>query len=383
MRQPILDSAIILASVLIAGCAYSGYNLNKTDMYPDSDIARGVSMVGAGTRVTKLEPHRYEIYARTGPSGILFGAPRETAREMWADRANVVCGGDNYVERDVAERDVFQKGNPIDLGLGFWVSIKIGVAECLGSEDLYNHGSLLVGWDIDSENSDAFRSLISGNTASGESVNGDTFQTHYAPDGTMYGRSTKRMIYTEEKDSGTWELTAEGEFCETWKKWRKHERVCFFTSVLENGKLQMNALGKPYIDIMEIREGDPEGVAAEAGHPIAVANSPPEFDLTGIYTSTVLRKNLNYYRCFNQKRTFQIKLKQDGNSIAGSFMSGITGEIEGTVENNKVAFTWYTANCNEGTEGEWTVESGGSYLRDASLPGLGWSELVWEAHKNN
>ena len=158
MRQPILDSAIILASILIAGCAYSGYNLNETDMYPDNGFARGYSMVGPGTRATKLEPHRYEIYART----TWFVAPRETAREMWADRANVVCGGDNYVERDVAEHDVFQKGNPFDLGLGFWVSIKIGVVECLGSEDLYNHGSLLVGWDIDSENSDAFRSLMSG-----------------------------------------------------------------------------------------------------------------------------------------------------------------------------------------------------------------------------
>jgi len=104
MRQPISNSAIILVSILIAGCAaYSSYDLNKPDRYPDSNAARGISMISAGTRATKLKPHIYEIYARTRYSP--FTAPRETAREMWADRANEVCGGDNYVESGVAEFD--------------------------------------------------------------------------------------------------------------------------------------------------------------------------------------------------------------------------------------------------------------------------------------
>jgi len=382
MRQPISASAIILVSILIAGCAYSSYDLNKPDRYPDSNAARGISMISAGTRVTKLKPHIYEIYARTRYSPLT--APREAAREMWADRANEVCGGDNYVESGVTEYDLKIEGDFYhDAFIDSWQSYKTGVVECLGSEELYNHGSLPVGWDIDSDNADQFRSLIAGNTASGGSENGktihengDTFHIYYAPDGKVFGRVTEGMFHSEYEDSGTWELTAAGQFCETWNRWRNHERICFLTSVLENGKFQMDAIGKPYSDILEIREGDPEGVAAEAGQPIADATGFPEFDLTGVYTSNIRSLNSATYSCFNQIGVFQIDLRQENNSIKGKFLSGTSGGIEGVLVGNKIKFDWYTTKCPEFNDGEWTVSPDG-----LSLDGYGASELKWKAQK--
>jgi len=88
-----------------------------------------------------------------------------------------------------------------DAWIDSFQSLKTGVVECLGSEQLYNHGSLPVGWDIDTDNADQFRSLISGNTASGGSENGktihengDTFHIYYAPDGKLFGRVTEGMF---------------------------------------------------------------------------------------------------------------------------------------------------------------------------------------------
>ena len=76
-----------------------------------------------------------------------------------------------------------------------------------------------------------------------------------------------------------------------------------------------------------------------------------DFDLSGIYTSSVVRKDNNDYFCFNQRKTFEIELKQDGREVEGSFRSGITGKITGTIEQDKVVFNWYTTKCNSDTKG--------------------------------
>ena len=149
-------------------------------------------------------------------------------------------------------------------------------------------------------------------------------------------------------------------------------------STLEGNKFLMKAIGKSHESIFTVRDGDPEKLGSAIEQANLVSIPLPDFDLSGIYTSKVLRKDNNDYFCFNQKKTFQIKLTQNGNSIGGSFMSGITGGIKGTIVNNKVAFNWYTTRCASGTEGEWTVDSSGSNLR-----GYGWSTLDWEARKNN
>jgi hypothetical protein len=217
------------------------------------------------------------------------------------------------------------------------------------------------------------RNLISGNTVSGKSAKGYTYHDYYSPDGTMTGRATSKYN-TEYEDTGTWEINNEGQFCETWKKWRNHERNCYLTSVLEDGQYQMKAIGKPYEDILTIREGDPEGLAGELAAPLT--QMPPDFNITGTYIANVTRENNSDYFCFNQKKTFQIDLKQENNIIKGNFLSGISGGIEGAMVGNKVKFNWYTARCSNLIEGEWTVSSDGS-----SLEGYGWSELRWKAQK--
>ncbi|MGD8351206.1 MAG: hypothetical protein PVI79_18310 [Gammaproteobacteria bacterium] len=107
-----------------------------------------------------------------------------------------------------------------------------------------------------------------------------------------------------------------------------------------------------------------------------VSTPPPAFDLAGVYTSNIHRMASADYWCFNQKRNFSIELKQDKNIIKGKFLSGITGEIEGTLIKNKVRFTWYTAKCSGLSEGEWTVSSDG-----LSLEGFTSSDVEWKARK--
>ena len=98
----------------------------------------------------------------------------------------------------------------------------------------------------------------------------------------------------------------------------------------------------------------------------------PEFDLSGIYTARVSRKGSSDYWCFNQKRTFQIELRQDNNAIKGRFLSGPTGEIEGTVIKDKLKFSYYTTKCNGSLEGEWEIGPDGK-----GMQGHGWSDIEW------
>jgi len=103
----------------------------------------------------------------------------------------------------------------------------------------------------------------------------------------------------------------------------------------------------------------------------------PRYDLNGVYASKIVRKDNHDYWCFNSKRKFLIELEQSGKIIKGKFLSGITGEIIGTLNGEKVAFNWYTTKCARGYDGEWTISEDGSVLQ-----GYGFSELDWSATKN-
>jgi hypothetical protein len=325
-----------------------------------------------------------------------WGPDKGAAREMWADRANAVCAGGNYVEKSVAERDekkeeyrLVDKYIPIRYLEDYWRSIKTGIAECLGNGDPDYFEYPIVGRYTNTNDAGEFRSLISGNTASGKSENGITFHVFYAPDGSMSGIATDKS-YTESEDFGTWEVTDAGQLCETWKKWRYRQQNCFVTTNIGIGQYRMKAIGKPFMDILSFRQGNPEGLrsppqtltqlmaSVSAGQAPAGFTGPAEFDLTGIYRSKVHQFTSANYFCFNQRRVFQIDLKQENYIIRGKFLSGISGEIEGVLLGNKVRFHWYTARCSSLTEGEWTVSSDG-----ATLDGYGEIELEWKAQKQN
>lgn len=289
---------------------------------------------------------------------------------MWRDQAEKVCGGDNYIEKDVFE-NVIVHDNPFLQDIDSYQNVKRGKAICLGFANPSFYENLIV-------SAEAFKDIVQGNTASGENQNGVEFDVFFAADGTMTGRTTNKYN-TEFNDSGTWEITDEGQFCETWKQWRNNSRNCFLIYVINDDQYVMKAIGRPpYKDVLTMREGDPEKLEPDNEQVNFVNLTPPEFDLSGVYTSKVLRKNNSNYFCFNQKKTFMIKLKQEDNRITGTFLSNITGKIEGTITNKKVKFTWHTTRCNEGNEGEWTVGAEGF-----SLQGYGSSQLDWEAQRNN
>ena len=64
------------------------------------------------------------------------------------------------------------------------------------------------------------RTQLSGNTAAGTTAKGNSFLIFHAPDGTMRGKSGNSS------DTGTWEVTADGQHCNQWKTWRGGARQC-------------------------------------------------------------------------------------------------------------------------------------------------------------
>ena len=119
--------------------------------------------------------------------------------------------------------------------------------------------------------------------------------------------------------------------------------------------------------------------------PIFVVTDKPEepiskdlvnVNLTGVFLAKIQREGSQDYFCFNQKKSFLIELEQEGTSVKGRFLSGITGKLEGNIDRDKVKFTFYTARCAADSRGEWTVSSDG-----ASLEGYGWRHIKWRLQK--
>jgi len=80
---------------------------------------------------------------------------------------------------------------------------------------------------------DQIRGAVSGRTAFGQE---DRYQwrTFYAPDGRLQGR--RWGSWGEERDEGSWEITAENQLCRQWMiKWVKRKRACF--EVYKDGDL--------------------------------------------------------------------------------------------------------------------------------------------------
>ena len=72
---------------------------------------------------------------------------------------------------------------------------------------------------------DQIRSVVSGKTGFGQEERYQ-WRTFYAPDGRLQGR--RWGSFGEERDEGTWEITADNQLCRQWMiKWVKRKRACF------------------------------------------------------------------------------------------------------------------------------------------------------------
>jgi len=98
---------------------------------------------------------------------------------------------------------------------------------------------------------DEMQALISENTMSGQTGEGSNFHVFHGSDGTMKGRSQGGY-----DDSGTWEVTARGEYCRRWKEWRDGDRDCFIMYSLDDNKYRLVAIGKSYQSLFVIQPGD-------------------------------------------------------------------------------------------------------------------------------
>lgn len=80
---------------------------------------------------------------------------------------------------------------------------------------------------------DQIRGVVSGKTGFGQEERYQ-WRSFYAPDGRLQGR--RWGSWGEERDEGTWEITAENQFCRKWMiKWVKRKRACF--EVYKDGDL--------------------------------------------------------------------------------------------------------------------------------------------------
>jgi hypothetical protein len=98
---------------------------------------------------------------------------------------------------------------------------------------------------------DKMRELISENTMSGHSENGTNFHVFHGSNGSMKGKAQGGY-----SDSGTWEVTARGEYCREWKNWRDGDRDCFIMYSLNDDKYRLAAIGKSYESLFIIQKGD-------------------------------------------------------------------------------------------------------------------------------
>jgi hypothetical protein len=155
------------------------------------------------------------------------------------------------------------------------------------------------------------------------------------------------------------------------------------------GVMYQNGQGVPVDHAEAIRwytlaaeQGDPkakENLAKLMDKTSSSNNSPgSKIDITGVYSAWVTRRSSQDYYCFNGKRKFLIELNQANNGFEGEFLSGITGKFQGTLEKDRIKFTYYTARCVGGSEGEWILSPDGS-----GLEGYGWDEIKWKLLKTN
>lgn len=110
------SSAFLLVGSLFLGSCASSHNMADG----------GAGFWNGGYKVTAVKEGVYRIRAQTNVAP--FENPG-TAREMWAEHAEVACGGP-YTEKNVTEYS-YEPIPPTWIGLKYITSVKEGLATCV------------------------------------------------------------------------------------------------------------------------------------------------------------------------------------------------------------------------------------------------------------
>ena len=97
------------------------------------------------------------------------------------------------------------------------------------------------------------KELLSGNTAKGRNEAGRAFTVFHRADGTRVGTSGGSS------DTGTWEVTEEGNACGQWTKWRDGKRLCTKYYMVDDEVKYYNTDGS-YRGSFKILPGNPSGL---------------------------------------------------------------------------------------------------------------------------
>ena len=328
-----------------------------TGVYVSEITGENSSRFGNRTPVLAFEQNGKNIIATNCASHEKIHATRDgdTITFLWANREGIYpeVTGEWKVNADGSLLEgTWDAGNYVGKwdSRGKWKLTRLDQAK--GTEDVAtivtgNAGASTINI-TDQSTPASWRNLLSGNTATGKTKKGNTYNVYYAPNGKMFGRTVNRTN-TEFNDTGIWEVTDEGQVCETWKAWRNNNRICFLTSV-EDGQVVMTALGKPYKDFLYVREGDPEGLDK---------SSETMVKLSGAYLSE--NTGTNKRNLLSSYTGGKVILIQKGNDISGTY--GTTGKIAGRIEGNTINFEWWGISGGSSGVGEWKVFSDSTELK--------------------
>jgi hypothetical protein len=301
-------TSLIVVFIFLSGCTRSLTAYSYRNLGDEVNQRLQVAMGYGGYRIFELKTGVYNIHAETNQ--VYKRDNIEVAREMWRDQAVSVCGDDNFLEKNIDEREIYHP-RPKKCLRCFpdqWTNVKNGIVVCLGSffEPLIvNQGTSAA----------EFRELVSGNTFSGVDKKGSKFDIYHAPNGTMLGRTTSKWN-KEYEDSGFWQITHSCQYCQTWKKWLDHKKTCFKTKELQGNKYRKRPLGRSLYEsqlhetTFVIREGDTEELARDLWQ--APLNQTPAFELTGTCQSEIAGKS-----------AVPLKQTQGGSELTGTWVSDI------------------------------------------------------------
>ncbi|MCW8835249.1 MAG: hypothetical protein OQJ99_02635 [Rhodospirillales bacterium] len=106
---------------------------------------------------------------------------------------------------------------------------------------------------------DSVRGLLSGNTLIGETLlerfKGKVFHVFLKDDGTLVIRN-----FEGGKDTGTWEVTAEGHYCSQYRETRKGMRRCYAVKSRDGKYLLENTADGSVTTVFTVAKGNAEGL---------------------------------------------------------------------------------------------------------------------------
>ncbi|MEO5337022.1 MAG: hypothetical protein H7841_09030 [Magnetospirillum sp. WYHS-4] len=105
----------------------------------------------------------------------------------------------------------------------------------------------------------AVRSLLGGNTLDAVTAlkrfEGQPFRLHLRADGTLV-----IVNFDGRQDGGTWEVTADGQYCSQYAQTRKGMRKCFQVRDAGHGRFEMRTPEGELSSTFTVRKGNPDGL---------------------------------------------------------------------------------------------------------------------------